>query len=284
MKISLPEKNSIGAEITNTSIMALTDSEIKQIKELLYLYKLIIFRGQDPSDQEYIEFSKKLGTPQIYVQAHYHHPEHPEIFVSSNELWNGKKFGVAGTGRYWHTDYSFMNEPLPLTMILPKRIPQGSRGTFYVDMQKIYEELPDDMRQAIEGRRAIHEGRYRYKIQATDIDRSILEILEQCEKEFPAVTHPCIIQHPITKAKILYVNEGFTTGIEGLPYETSRSLLKKLLAHITQEKNIYKHTWVAGDLLLWDNRSLIHHASSTPKGEYSTSYRIGVYDGLPFYG
>ncbi|HET7500123.1 MAG TPA: TauD/TfdA family dioxygenase [Kofleriaceae bacterium] len=284
MKIARPPHDRIGAVITDVKAPALTSGEVEGVKESLYRDKLVVFRDQSPSNHEYIELAKLFGTPQIYFQSNYHHPEHPEIFVSSNELYDGKKFGVAGTGRYWHTDYSFMTEPLSLTMVRPVRIPEGNRGTLYTDMERVWAELPDSLRALVEGRRAIHEGKHRYKVQAKDIDRSLLEIMEEIAREVPAVTHPTVIRHPVTRRDSLYVNEGFTTGLEGMPHEDSRAVLDQLFAFITQDRFIHAHPWSHGDVLFWDNRVLNHMAAhGAVIHQASTSFRIGVYDGLPFY-
>lgn len=284
MKIAKPEPRRIGAVIIDVKAPALTSGEIEGVKEALYHHKLVIFRDQNPSNPEYIEFARLFGTPQIYLQSNYHHPEHPEIFVSSNELYDGNKFGVSGTGRYWHTDYSFMTEPLSLTMVRPVRIPEGNRGTLYTDMQRVWAELPDALRVLVEGRRAIHEGKNRYKVQAKDIDRALIDLMEEIARDVPAVTHPAVIRHPVTHHDSLYLNEGFTTGIAGMSHEDSRAALAKLFAFITQDRFVHSHPWSHGDVLFWDNRVLNHKAEHSTAGHQpSTSFRIGVYDGLPFY-
>jgi taurine dioxygenase len=273
----------MGVEIRDLDIRTAGDEEIATIAKHVYERKLVVIRGQLPSDAEYIDFARKLGTPQIYLQPNYHHPEHKEIFVSSNEQYEGKKFGVRGTGRYWHTDYSFMPEPLPLTMLRAKTLPRGVRETFYVDMSRVLDELPADLLAAIEGRRGIHEGKYRYKVQATDIDVSIAELLEMATSLAPAVSHPCIIEHPVTGTKILYLNRGFTTGIEGLAHEEAQEVLRRIFELSERSEYIHTHSWDEGDVLLWDNRYLLHKAGIVRPGETSTTYRIGIYDHHPFY-
>lgn len=288
MKIARPESKKIGAIITDVQLPTLSPGEIEGVKEAVYRHKLVVFRNQNPTNPEYIESARLFGTPQIYLQPNYHHPEHPEIFVSSNELYNGKKFGVSGTGRYWHTDYSFMTEPLPLTMVRPVRIPAGNRGTLYTDMERVWAELPDPLRALVQGRRAVHEGKNRYKVQDKDIDRALIDIMTEIANEVPAVTHPTVIRHPVTHGESLYLNEGFTTGIVGMSHEEGRAALAKLFAFITEERFIHTHPWSPGDVLFWDNRVLNHMAAigtviDTIKDQASTSFRIGVYDGLPFY-
>jgi taurine dioxygenase len=207
------------------------------------------------------------------LQANYHHPEHPEIFVSSNIVRDGKKIGVSGTGQYWHSDYSFMEEPLPLTMQYPQVSGKG-RSTYYIDMQRVYEALPAHLKERVENGWAVHDPKMRYKVQSKDIDRAIIDILDEISQIRPPVQHPAVITHPVTRTKSLYVNEGFTAAIVGLA---------ELFAFIKREEHIHTHLHQHGDILLWDNRSLIHMASKPPAGEPNETFRIGVYDGLPFH-
>lgn len=283
MKINQPPAGKIGAEILDIDVAVVTELEVQTIKKLVYEHKLLVFRKQKINDDQYIEFAKKIGTPQIYPQDNYHHPNYPEIFVSSNVAKDGKKFGVAGTGRYWHTDCAFLEEPLPLTMLYPQVLPKSIRETYYIDMQQVYQNLPAHLKNIIAREYMIHEAKWRYKVQTWDIDKAIIDILQEFEQKFPAVKHPAIITHPANHQKILYINQGFTTGIKGFNYETSQKILQELFAFMEHEEHIHTHTWKEGDILLWDNRTLNHKASSVPKGESSVSYRIGIYDGLPFY-
>ena len=283
MKVITPLVEQMGTEIFDMNVASIADAEIALIKQLVYQHKLIVFRNQNIATAQYVEFSKKLGTPQIYFQDNYHHPDHPEIFVSSNLLEDGKKIGVSGTGRYWHTDCAFQPEPLSWTMLYPQILPNSVRETYYIDMHQVYKQLPPDLRKYIEGQFAVQEAKWRYKVQEWDIDRAIIDILNDFEKKAPPVTHPAVITHPVNHKSALYINEGFTTRIVGLGEAENKQVLAALFAFIQRDEHIYTHVWREGDILLWDNRMLLHKASSVPKGEFSKSYRIGIYDGLPFY-
>jgi len=283
MTINRPTTGSIGAELVDMDVRTLTAEQYKSINDLVYEHKLVIFRNQKLSKEEYIAFAKKIGQPQIYFQKNYHHPDHPEIFVSSNVPENGKKVGVAGTGQYWHTDYQFDLKPLSMTMLYPQVLPKSRRETYYIDMERVYETLPEELRSYVEGQRAIHDAKWRYKITIEDMDRAVIDILADVGKMVPPITHPAVIQHPITGKKMLYISSGFTVGIAGVSHEDNQQVMKKLFEFIEEKEHIYTHKWCDGDILLWDNRSLIHKASSTPKGEQSCSYRIGIYDDVPFY-
>ena len=284
MEIREPAKGKIGAEVRlGSRSLDLSEEVRRTIKDLVYRHRLVVLPGMNLQTQEYVAFARNFGTPQVYFQNHYHHPEHPEIFVSSNVPYKGEKFGVSGTGRYWHTDYQFFEQPLPLTMLYPQAFAASLRETSYIDMSVVLQRLPAALRRRVEGVRAEHDAKLRYKIQASDIDKSIAEILEEVAKLIPPVWHPAIVEHPVTGESILYVSPGFTTALEGLDYETNRAFLADLFEFVTRPEHIHTQYWKEADILLWDNRSLLHKASSNPSGEASVSFRIGIYDHLPFY-
>ncbi len=284
MQATLPNAGALGVTIEGLCPNEITDDEVRDIKRLLYEHKLIVFVGiPELSNVDYIRFASRFGEPQKYFQKNYHHPDHEEIFVSSNVLENGKKVGVAGTGMYWHSDYQFFDDPLPLTMVYPRRVDGPDRATWYIDMQRVFDALPSPLRQRLEHRQAIHEGKWRYKIQPSDIDRSVTDILEEIGRMVPPVKHPVAIMHPLVERTLLYVSSGFTVGIDGYPHEESQRLLQELLAFVELPEHIHSVPWKLGNLLFWDNRQVLHRASDNPQRHPSVSYRIGIYDGQPFY-
>jgi taurine dioxygenase len=273
----------LGLPIEGLDVARLDAAGAARLRDAVWANKLVVLRGLELSDEDYIALARKIGEPQIYFQHNYHHPRHPEIFVSSNVPMDGRKVGVAGTGRYWHSDYQFFDEPLPFTMVAPRVIPPGNRGTCFIDMEAACAALPAELRRFTDGTRAIHEAKWRYKVQPCDVDKSISEILEEFGRITPAVTHPTVIMHPVTGRRALYVSRGFTVGIEGLGHEEGRAALERLFAFIERPEHVFLQPWAPGDILLWDNRQVIHMSSGSLHGAPSRSYRIGVYDGLPFH-
>lgn len=277
----------IGAEVHGWDVTTFTPGcpEAEMLRQLLYRNKLVVMRGQrlDMTEQQQVDFTRAVGRPQVYFQQNYHHPDHPEIFVSNNLNEDGKKFGVSGTGRYWHTDCSFEKHPLSFTSVRPIFFPKSARDTSYIDMTRVYRELPDDLRRYVDGRMAMQEAWPRYKVQPCDIDRSIEELIENFKAECPPQAHPAVIEHPVTGEKILYISSGFTSGLVGLSYEENQRVMKALFEFVEQPKFIHTHTWEEGDMIIWENRTLIHKGSKAKPGEYSRMYRIGIYDDLPFY-
>ena len=288
MEVTEAKPGQMGAEIRGLDITEIEAGSpaIKRIRDLLYTNKLVVLRGQDLTPEEYVDFTRKLGRPQVYFQPQYHHPDHAEIFVSSNVVEaDGKRLGVSGTGRYWHTDCQFEKNPLSFTSVYPLVFPKSARQTAYIDMSKVYENLPKNLREVVDAENAafIHEGQMRYKVQASDIDRSLRELLDRINEEVPPVRHPAVIKHPVTGTKILYASSGFTTKLVGLNYEDNQRFIKAIFDFSEQPEFIHTHHWEEGDLIIWDNRYLNHKASTTKPGELSKSYRIGIYDAYPFY-
>lgn len=274
----------LGADVTGVDLARVDDATVLALKEAVYDHKLLVFHGQDLPDAAYVAMARKFGVPQRYFQAHYHHPEWPEIFVSNNVPMGGAKVGVAGTGRMWHSDYQFFPEPLPLTFVMPKIVPPGgTRGTLFVDMVAAWRDLPRPLADALGDARCFQDAVYYYKVQPFDVDKGLGELMEEFHRAAPDAVHPAVIQHPLRERRALYVSSGFTLRVDGVAHETSQALLRDVFAFLEQPERVHTTTWQPGDLMLWDNRQVMHRSSGTLHGQASRSYRIGVYDGVPFY-
>src|SRR5262245_10660662 len=130
----------LGVE-TSARIQDLTaPGDLSLLRELVWREKLVVLTGQEFANEAYVAFARRFGHVRPYFQENYHHPDHPEIFVSSNVPENGRKVGVAGTGRMWHSDYSMFDDPLSMTMVAPRIVPKGKRKTFFIDMTRVLRE------------------------------------------------------------------------------------------------------------------------------------------------
>ncbi len=277
-------RNSLGADVTDLDLRRVTAGEVTALKEAVYDHKLLVFHGVELTDADYVTMARRFGVPQRYFQSHYHHPEWKEIFVSNNVPMGGAKVGVAGTGRMWHSDYQFFAEPLPLTFVMPRIVPPlGSRGTLFLDMVAALRDLPEQLAKVLRTATCRQDAVYYYKVQPFDIDKGIGELMEEFHRTAPGASHPAVIQHPLRDRPALYVSSGFTQCIEGMPHEQSQDVLRAVFAFIEQEQRVHIERWQLGDLFFWDNRQVLHRSSGTLHGQSSRSYRIGVYDGVPFY-
>jgi taurine dioxygenase len=243
----------------------------------------VVLVRQDFDEAQYVAFAHRLGTPQIHLQPHRRHPAWPEIFVSSNVHCGGETVGLHGTGSYWRTDGAFLTEPLPLTMLAPRVVPPTPCVTSFIDMEDIYERLSDPLRRFAESHSAIHDAKWRYMVQPSDVGRSLVDIFDECESVAPPVVHPVVIEHPVRRTRSLYISRGFTVGFENLSHAQSASWLEQLLSFAEYAQPVHHQPWNDGEILIWDNRVLIHEVMQQSIDEVSVSYRIRISDGLPFY-
>jgi len=289
MRILKQPDQSIGAVVADVDIK--NPSALEGIKEQLYSNKVVVLKQQELSEQDFCDFSSMFGTPIPYLQENYHHPSYPLIFVSSNIKLDGEHIGVARTGRYWHSDTSFYVDPVPLTMLYPRVIPQNSRRTtMFIDMQKAYEAMPAQMQRRLASMRFIHSGKWRYKVRKEDAGYDLHEILQKIHTVQPPVVHPAVITHPVTGAKVLYGSSGFTVGIEGMGSDEASAVLAEVFDFCEQPRFISEFQWALGDVIVWDNRFLSHKAGvrvdandssngSLAVEEDTLVYRITIQDG-----
>ncbi|MGW4912359.1 (3R)-3-[(carboxymethyl)amino]fatty acid oxygenase/decarboxylase [Streptomyces sp. NPDC004270] len=275
----------LGAIVEDFDHTTASDADIATLKQTVYTKKIAVLKGQDLAPRQFLALGERLGRPETYYEPMYKHPEVPEIFVSSNVPENGRQIGVPKTGKFWHADYQFMPDPFGITLIHPQVVPEKNRGTYFIDMVRAYEELPGELKKEIAGTRCRHSVRKYFKIRPHDVYRPISEVIDEVETKTPPVVQPTTFTHPMTGETVLYLSEGFTVGIEdgdGKPLD--EELLKRLfeatgqLDETFEHGNIHLQSFEKGDLLVWDNRSLIHRARHTATPEPTVSYRVTVHD------
>ncbi|MFG2215133.1 MULTISPECIES: TauD/TfdA dioxygenase family protein [unclassified Streptomyces] len=285
MRITDHASTSIGASVAEFDHTSASENDIAALKETVYRRKIAVLKGQDLSPQALLELGRRLGRPETYYEPMYQHPEVSEVFVSSNVPENGKQIGVPKTGKFWHADYQFMPDPFGITLIYPQVIPAKNRGTYFIDMGAAYAKLPEELQREIADTRCWHSVRKYFKVRPHDVYRPLSEIIDEVERKTPAVLQPTVFTHPMTGETVLYLSEGFTVGIQdaqGKPLDDS--LLKRLFEATGQldrtfgHENIHLQSFEKGDLLVWDNRSLIHCARHTTTPEPTVSYRVTVHD------
>lgn len=281
MEFVLGACGSYGGELRGVNLTTIDGSAAREIVGAVHQHTLVAFRNQQMTIQEYSAMGRKLGTLMPYPDRRYRHPEHEEVFVSSNV--KGRKMGMARSGYFWHTDLQFMKKPQALTVLYPQLLPDATRETLFINMADVYSELPAHLRKVVDGRTASHDPVLRYKVEHADVDANLDlgELIEKGRRSFPAPEHPCVITHPVTGRRILYMSDGFTTSINGLPHEESQAALKEIFDFVRRPERVISYTWELGAVIIWDNRTLIHKAGVTV-GE-ATLFRLGIDDMVPFY-
>lgn len=273
-------------DLAKTFVTAVTDfdintaslDEIRAIKTLVHERKVVAVKNQTLAREDYQRFAACFGELEQFKLKSYHDPAYPNILVINNRKDAGA-VGARKLGNMWHSDSSYLAEPLPLTMLHAQQLPEAGGDTLFVDMQSVYEDLPSDLYERIKDRQATHDVRWTYKVKEDDLGESIQEIFNRIEQTFPASTHPTVAVHPHTQRASLYVNPGYTTAISGYSHEQSRALLDDIFAFALTPERIFNYQWEPNDLLIWDNRSVLHCATELPRDAQRTMFRIGVNDG-----
>jgi alpha-ketoglutarate-dependent taurine dioxygenase len=289
VKITPQEGQKMGAVVEGFDAATAPDSDVEAIKKTVYEKKIVVLKGQHLTPSEFVALGRRLGEPEAYYEPMYHHPEEKEIFVSSNVGNGDEQVGVPKTGKFWHADYEFMPRPFALTLIYPQQVPKKNRGTYFIDMGAAYKRLPDTLKKALRGTGALHSPRRYFKIRPEDVYRPLGEVLDEVEERTPPTRHPTAFTHPKTGETVLYVSEGLTYAIEDARSEQIDGLLQELLEASGQldqtfeHENIHLQTFEEGDLLIWDNRSLVHRAQHTTTPEPAVSFRVTVHDDQEFH-
>jgi taurine dioxygenase len=273
-------------DLAETFVTAVTDfdintaslDELRAIQELVYERKVVALKNQTLTREGFQQFAARFGELEQFKLKSYHDPAYPNILVINNRNGAGA-VGARKLGNMWHSDSSYLAEPLPLTMLHAQQIPDTGGDTLFVDMQSVYDDLPKDLYERVNNRQAVHDVRWTYKVKEDDVGESIQEIFTRLEQTFPASTHPTVAVHPRTQRESLYVNPGYTTRISGYSQEQSRALLDELFAFALTPERIFNYQWEPDDLLIWDNRSVLHCATELSRDAQRVMFRIGVNDG-----
>jgi taurine dioxygenase len=170
---------------------------------------------------------------------------HPEVLeIKTDE----KSKGVAG--EVWHTDVSCDAQPPMGSILYMHEVPANGGGdTLFANMYAAWETLSEPIRTMLDGLRAVHDGDYTYGVRQ-----------KQGQGEYPKSSHPIGRTHPVTGRKALYVNNGFTTRIEGLRRSESDAILQMLYRHIELDDFKCRFHWAPGSVAFWDNRCTQHLA------------------------
>jgi len=277
-----PLPNDVGAEIIGLDLAKpVTAQDFARIHRAHLDYHVVVFRDQRITPDQQIAFSRRFGELQIHVLKQFLLANHPEILIVSNIVENGQNIGLGDAGKFWHSDLSYKELPSLGSMLHAQELPSEGGDTLFADMHKALDGLPPALRKAIDGRKASHSYTARYsetKFEGNWRPTLTPEQLAQVK----VVEHPIVRTHPETGRKALFVSEGFTTHIVGLPADESQAILDELYALSVLPENIYRHQWQAHDMVFWDNRSLLHLAAGCPGHLRRKLFRTTIQGDAPF--
>jgi taurine dioxygenase len=159
-------------------------------------------------------------------------------------------------GENYHTDHSNEAAPPKATSLLAVTLPSKGGDTQFVDVRRAFDELPVSMRRRLAGLRSLHVH------QSNRSPRAFAQLSPEALARIPRSLQPLVIEHPDSGRPALYLNTGRMQNIEGMADEEAFALIDELYTHATQARYEYRHVWQVGDLVIWDNRSVMHQANA----------------------
>lgn len=247
----------IGAEARCGDVAGLDAAGIGALRAAMRDHQVLLIRGQTLAEDGLIAFGRRLGeldfAPLAYTGNQVERA-HPEIIVISNVKEGGVPIGVLGDGEVvWHSDNSYRETPLSYSLLYSVSVPDTGGETGFTSMYRAYETLPADLKARIQDLEIKHDMTYN---SAGQLRRGFEPVTDPVKA--PGPRHPILRTHPETGRTALYLGRRPNAYVWGLPVAESEALLNALWAHATQEQYAWYHRWRAGDVLIWDNRCVMH--------------------------
>jgi taurine dioxygenase len=266
-----------GAEVRGLDLSQSISDEARQaLKAAFVKHHVLAFRDQSLAPHQLVQAVTLFG--EIFPQhnTRFALPDCPQIHYLSNQdhFPDGRRY-IPGEG--WHTDHSNDSRPPMATVLHAVKLPSRGGDTQFANMAAAFDALPEATRARIAPLLAIHV------YQSSHSGRKLMTLPDAAKERVPnAVLHPLVRTHPESGLRSIYLNPIRIEGILGLDHKEALPLLDELLAHATGDRFQYRHAWQPGDLVIWDNRCLLHKAN----GDYDMDevrylYRVMLKGDVP---
>ena len=262
----------IGAEVLGVDVRTMDDAAFQKIYGAWLECNVICVRDQSLTLSEYLAYSRRFGTVSPHPAKSTRHPDCPEV-----TLLGANKFKADGTldldiyrrgAEGFHTDGSYEEVPFKATQLYALAIPSRGGDTHFSSGYALYEAVSKPLRERLEGKVGCYVYGGRKRMNA---------LLNPEDRNEPARRHPLIQTHPETGRKLFYFDQNKILSIEGLPKEESDAIIDELTALMVQPGADYRHKWVKGDIVIWDNRCSFHKATGDyPPEEERIHWRVSI--------
>ena len=234
------------------------EEQLAGIRAALAEHCLLLFPAQHRlTPTEHIEFSARLGELEDHVLKDFCLPGHPEIFVVSNIIEDGKHIGAYNGSKTYHSDLAYLPEPSMGSVFRCLECPSEGGETAFINMFAAYAALPEARKQWLHGRKVIFDYVWDYDRRHGGIRPPLTEAQKA---RVPPLEQPCVRRHPESNKPALFVSPTWVRGFAGMSDEESQPVLDELLEFACDDRFAYYHAWTPGDVLIWDNRSTMHRA------------------------
>ncbi|MCB1743743.1 MAG: TauD/TfdA family dioxygenase [Gammaproteobacteria bacterium] len=234
-----------------------SEATAEAIRQALAEHTLLLVRGQSHiSPEQHIAFSRLFGPLEAHVLQNFCLDGHPEIFVVSNIVENGRHIGAYGGSKVFHSDLLYLDEPSLGSVFRCLECPSGTGQTAFASLFAVYDALPEERKRWLAGRNIVYDYVWYYERHHTDRPK----LSEEQKARVPPVAHPAVRLHPVTGRPGLFYSPTWARRFEDMSEAESKPILDELTALSTDERFVYYHEWTPGDVLIWDNRASMHKA------------------------
>lgn len=260
----------IGAEVVDWQAEGeLSQALLAQLAEALVKHEALVVHAPNLTPDQHLAIANYFGEPEVHSFFPNLGPGYEQITIIDSTL--GDRADM------WHHDETFLASPPIITMTQAKILPPIGGDTCFVSMTSAYDALSAPMKKYLEGLNAWHDINTpmtaALQLGHANHDRyvEVVSMKKRC-------LQPMVVQHPVTGRKALYVSPTYTSYIDGVKPEESQAILNYLFAHCQHIDFMFRHRWQLGDLLLWDNRSVMHNAILDYQPHQRRMQRTSVFD------
>lgn len=251
----------LGVVVHDVDVRNVTDAQHAELNRLFCDHHVLVFRNQQLTPEEQMTFAGRWG-------ALVRHPyagmdDWPEVIELVNR---GKRRDI---NQHWHSDMTFNEAPPKLTMLYAREAPGIGGDTAFANQELAYTDLSRGLKDVLGGLVALHTAEGLAGTYGADVQAA------------PQAEHPVIRVHDETGRRSLYVCRAFTRGFRGWSRAESKSLLNFLFSHSVREEYQARHAWAPGDLVMWDNRCVLHFAVHDHGDEPRVIHRVQVEGPVP---
>ena len=248
-----PLSKLMAAEVVGLDLrIPLDRSTLDAVYAAFVKYQVLAFRDQDLSPEQQIRFSEQFGQLEKHIASN-ENSDIKAVHTVTNLDDSGTPTGKVGS-QDWHTDKSFRAKPSLATILHAKRLPPSGGETCFANMYHAYEALDEDEKAQLEGLQVVHS----WELSRANVGRVIPE---EEKRDAPPRPQPLVRYNPDSGRKSLFLGS-HASHIDGMDFDAGRALVVGLEKRATQSLFIYQHDWRPGDVLMWDNRCLLHKANS----------------------
>jgi taurine dioxygenase len=272
----IPSGKALTADIEGVDLREpLDDRTLQSILDAWSEHLVLRFRGQQLTDPDLERFSARLGKldpAPMYTAGTRVNVDSDFVTVISNVKVDGKPIGDLGDGEsLWHTDMSYNPIPPMASALYALEIPTSGGETGFNNMYLAYETLPETLKRRIDGLQCKHDA----SRNSTGGRRGDYpEVVTP--KDAPGAVHPLVRTHPVTGRDALFLGRRLNAYIMGLELKDSEALLDELWAHATQDAFTWYQEWQVGDLVLWDNRCVMHRRNAFDGSQRRIMHRTQI--------